>query len=115
MPHLLQSGPVRARYENGFLRYLTQGDTEIIRMIYFAIRDHNWRTAALTITNEVIDQQADSFHIQYDWQTNDPMIQMTGRVDIQGDTQGVITVDFLWKSPYYVSAKPDWPLRAAPN
>ncbi|GAB3803815.1 hypothetical protein GCM10028819_34310 [Spirosoma humi] len=98
MPLFLQSGPIRVRYENGFLRYLTQGDSEIIRMIYFAIRDHNWLTAALTITDEVIDQQADFFHIQYNWQTNDPTIQMAGRVDIQGNRQGVISVDFYGKA-----------------
>ncbi|AKD55778.1 hypothetical protein [Spirosoma radiotolerans] len=98
MPHFLQAGPIGAQYENGFLRYLNQGDAEIIRMIYFAIRDHNWLTAALTITNEVIDKHADAFRIQYDWHTSDPVIQIAGHVDILGDQHGVITVDFYGKA-----------------
>ncbi|GAB3768253.1 hypothetical protein GCM10028818_02360 [Spirosoma horti] len=98
MPQLLQAGPVSAQYENGFLRYLNQGDAEIIRMIYFAIRDHNWLTATLTITNEVIEKQIDAFRIQYDWQTNDPTIRMAGHVDMRGDNQGVIRVSFYGKA-----------------
>ncbi|ADB42294.1 hypothetical protein [Spirosoma linguale] len=98
MPYYLHAGPIRVRYENGFLRYLSLGDTEIIRMVYFAIRDHNWLTAALTFANEVIEQTDHSFHIQYDWQTDDLGIQMMGQVSIQGDADGTITVDWSGKA-----------------
>ncbi|WP_097128633.1 hypothetical protein [Spirosoma fluviale] len=94
MSHILHAGPVNVRYENGFLRYISLDETELVRMIYFAIRDHNWLTAALTFTNEVIGQTNDSFHIQYDWQTNDLGIQMTGKVTIEGEADGTITVDW---------------------
>ncbi|GAB4029670.1 hypothetical protein [Spirosoma jeollabukense] len=98
MPHFLQAGPLRVRYENGFLRYVSLGDAEILRMIYFAIRDRHWVTAAFTITDEVIEQNADSFQIHYAWHIDDLGIQMTGRVEIQGKTDGSINVDFYGKA-----------------
>ncbi|UFH53701.1 hypothetical protein [Spirosoma sp. KNUC1025] len=97
-PYFLQAGPVEARYENGFLRYLTVGDAEILRMIYFAIRDHNWLTATLTITDEVVTQNARSFHIQYNWHIDDLGIRMAGQVTFQGDEAGTISVDFYGKT-----------------
>ncbi|GAB3024861.1 hypothetical protein [Spirosoma pulveris] len=97
MPYL-QAGPVNVRYENGFLRYVSLGETELVRMIYFAIRDHNWLTAALTLSNEVIEQATDSFQIHYDWQTNDLGIRMAGQVSIQGEADGTITVDWSGKA-----------------
>jgi hypothetical protein len=45
----LQAGPVTADYADGFLRYIRVGDREIVRMIYFAIRDQNWKTLPFTI------------------------------------------------------------------
>ena len=40
----LQAGSLNIFYENGFLRQIKQNGTEIVRMIYFALRDHNWGT-----------------------------------------------------------------------
>jgi hypothetical protein len=98
MPHTLQAGPVQVRYENGFLRYISVEGTEILRMIYFAIRDQNWQTASISIINEVINEQADSFRINYTWHVNDLNIQMVGQVTIQGDSNGTISVDFRSKA-----------------
>ena len=97
-PYFLQTGPLRVRYENGFLRYITHGDVEIIRMIYFAVRDHNWKTAAFTITDEHIDQTADSFRIRYTWQVDNLGVQLTGQVTLEGDEAGQISVDFYGKA-----------------
>ncbi|WP_245859453.1 hypothetical protein [Spirosoma aerolatum] len=98
MSQMLHAGPVQVRYEQGFLRYFTHTDTEILRLIYFAIRDHNWTTAAFTITNESITQQTDTFRVQYNWQIDDLGIQMTGNVVMLGDEKGRISVDFYGKA-----------------
>lgn len=98
MPYLLQAGPAQVRYENGFLRYLTLDGVEVLRMIYFAVRDHNWLTATLTFQNEQVNQTPDSFRIQYDWQVDDLGIQMAGQVTIQGDSDGTVAVDFYGKA-----------------
>ena len=98
MPHSLSAGPVRVRYENGFLRYLTLNGVEVLRMIYFAIRDHNWSTAMTAFSNETIEETANSFHIHYDWQTDDLGIQLVGHVEIRGNSDGTIAVDFYGKA-----------------
>lgn len=97
-PQLLQAGPVQVRYENGFLRYLSVNETEILRMIYFAIRDRNWQTPPFTIAHESIVQHANAFSIDYDWHISDLGIQLDGHVSIRGNEAGTITVDFYGKA-----------------
>lgn len=95
MTYVLQAGPVQVRYEAGFLRYLTLDRSEVVRMIYFVLRDRHWKTASLTISDETIEQTDDTFWIRYDWQTNDSGLSMAGNVNIRGGADGTITVDFL--------------------
>ncbi|GAB3889583.1 hypothetical protein [Spirosoma agri] len=97
-PNFLQAGPIRVCYETGFLRYVSLGDTEILRIIYFAIRDHNWLTASITLSDQVIDKTADSFSITYTWHVNDLGIRMEGKVAIRGDAEGTISVDFYGRA-----------------
>ncbi|GAB4040709.1 hypothetical protein [Spirosoma gilvum] len=98
MPQILHAGPVQVRYENGFLRYFTHENTEILRMIYFAIRDQNWTTAAFTITDEEVIQHPDTFQIHYRWQIDELGIQMSGNVAIRGDEAGTVSVEFYGKA-----------------
>jgi hypothetical protein len=62
----LQAGSFHILYEKGFLRQIKQDATEVVRMIYFALRDHNWGTLDRKIENEMIDHQEDHFLISYD-------------------------------------------------
>ncbi len=61
----LCAGPFHVTYENGFLRYLSYGDTEILRMIYFAFRDENWGTLDNVVTEETIAAGEKEFSIRY--------------------------------------------------
>ena len=47
----LVAGNISCLFENGNLRYLKAGDTEFVRLIYFAVRDKNWATATYKIEN----------------------------------------------------------------
>lgn len=62
----LRAGPLNILYQDGFLRYISYGENEILRMIYFALRDENWGTYTCHIENENLDIQKDHFTIQYD-------------------------------------------------
>ncbi|MEX2234962.1 MAG: hypothetical protein WD824_22560 [Cyclobacteriaceae bacterium] len=62
----LQAGPITALYENGFLRRISYGETEVLRMIYFALRDQNWNTLTSQIENENLSIEEDHFEISYD-------------------------------------------------
>ena len=61
----LTAGPFTILYENGFLRYVRYGEREIVRMIYFALRDENWGTYQLFIEDESMEILSDSFAIRY--------------------------------------------------
>ncbi len=63
---ILHAGPIQILYDRGFLRYLKYGDSEVLRMIYFALRDENWTTYQPIIENEHLDIQPDQFNITYD-------------------------------------------------
>lgn len=61
----LQAGPFSMIYENGFLRHLSYGDTEVVRMIYYAFRDENWGTFGKVMEDEVVVKEKNSFSVRY--------------------------------------------------
>ncbi len=63
---IFKAGPIVAGYENGFLRRISYGQVEILRMIYFALRDHNWNTVGGRIENERISAGDCDFQVTYD-------------------------------------------------
>lgn len=62
---VLTTGSLTCMYEQGKLRYIKCGETEVVRMIYFAVRDENWHTASYTIHEERIEEKANGFSITY--------------------------------------------------
>ena len=64
---ILQAGPIKVGYENGFLRRIRYGETEVLRMIYFALRDRNWNTMESKIENEKITFSLESFDVSYSY------------------------------------------------
>lgn len=52
-------------YEHGRIRYLKYQGAEVIRMIYFAVRDQDWNTAPYIIQNEVIESNENGIVISY--------------------------------------------------
>ncbi len=64
-PVLLRTKNLTCLYEEGRLRYIRAGNTELVRMIYGAVRDADWGTVACNITDEQIQQDEDSFSITY--------------------------------------------------
>lgn len=63
---LLYAGPLQMLYDRGFLRYISYRDSEIFRMIYFAVRDENWGTCDHRIINEHRDISWETFRVEYD-------------------------------------------------
>ncbi|RIV18233.1 hypothetical protein DYU11_28750 [Fibrisoma montanum] len=95
---LLTAGPIQVMYQNGFLRTLTARGQEVLRMVYFALRDRDWQTAQILLSDQTIVNENDSFGIRYNWQVNDLGIQMAGNVQIDGHTDGRVTFDFYGKA-----------------
>lgn len=63
--HSLRAGSLTATFENGTLRYIRLGHREIVRMIYFALRDEHWATLPTQITDEQLDIRDESFELSY--------------------------------------------------
>jgi len=51
-------------YENGSIRWIKSNGVEIVRMIYSAVRDHNWGTIEPEITEEKIEEYETGFLIE---------------------------------------------------
>lgn len=63
---LLYAGPLQMLYDRGFLRYIGYQDQEILRMMYYTVRDENWGTCDHEIIDEHRDISWETFRIEYD-------------------------------------------------
>lgn len=97
---LLQSGTFQVGYQNGFLRQITHEGAEVVRMMYFALRDHNWGTFAQKIEEETVVDGGDSFSISYKstnvGEAQEPIFEWNAR--IEGGKDGTITFDIQGKA-----------------
>jgi D-apionolactonase len=62
---ILKAGELTCMYELGKLRYIRRGNSELIRMIYSAVRNEHWGTLPYSIEDEQLSIQNESFSIQY--------------------------------------------------
>ncbi|MEO6932526.1 MAG: hypothetical protein ABI151_12915, partial [Chitinophagaceae bacterium] len=62
---ILSSGDLCCLYESGRIRYLSFKGRQVIRLIYTAVRDQHWNTAAINISDEIIRQDTNGFRISY--------------------------------------------------
>lgn len=89
-PIPLRAGPLSLLFSAGDLRYITLGDTEVIRRIYVAVRDRNWGTIPAALSNLTIDDQGDHFTIDFDAQHSAPGIEFGWHGAIRGSADGAL-------------------------
>lgn len=89
--HLVRAGLLSAIFENGFLRTIRLGDQEVIRTIYFALRDDQWNTIPIRISGEQLIINDHSFlltfvcgHYQHDTEV------IRWQCEVSGDETGTI-------------------------
>ncbi|MDQ3290337.1 MAG: hypothetical protein M3Q05_03500 [Bacteroidota bacterium] len=95
---IVKAGLVQAVYDKGFLRYIQTAGHEMVRMIYFAVRDQDWETILGTLSDEHIHTSEDSFSISYTYSLNHDNIQMEWQAKINGQPDGTITFDLHGKA-----------------
>lgn len=78
----LTAGPVTAVFDNGALRYIRLGETEVLRAIAFLVRDENWGTFNPTISNLKIKQGKSDFSVSYDARCADAKRAIAYRAEI---------------------------------
>lgn len=86
----LRAGPLSLWVEEGDLRQIRLGGTEILRRVYVAVRDRNWGTVPPVLKNMKIDTHTDHFHILYEVENRQEDIAFAWRGEITGDTSGKI-------------------------
>lgn len=88
----LRAGPLRVQYESGALRYVRLGETEVVRMMYAALRDEHWGTVPAQIRHEQLETGPDWFRISYDAHYAEGPIRYTARMTLAGDDAGTLTI-----------------------
>jgi hypothetical protein len=87
----LRAGPLTMLFESGDLRYIRLGDHEVLRRVYVAVRDHNWDTIPIAISDLSIEQFDNGFTINFQADHRQGAIDFGWRGTITGDTQGTVT------------------------
>lgn len=87
----LKAGAVSLRFEDGALRYISYGGHEIVRMIYFAARDSEWRTVKQKITDTEIEIGENSFRLSYNNQFESEEIKFSANFFIEGRADNSIS------------------------
>jgi len=96
--HHLRAGELEMIYEEGFLRYLTAGGVEVLRMIYHAVRDHNWDTIPGQLENEELDIGEDRFEIRYDSVHRQGDIHFVWHCRVVGEADGSVLFEIRGKA-----------------
>jgi len=111
----LRAGPLTVLYEEGDLRYIRLGSTEIVRRIYVAVRDRNWGTVAPVLSNVRVESGPASFRISYEVRNRQDEIDFIWTGEIAGDEQGTIRFSMEGEARSDFLRKPDRVLHPAPD
>ena len=89
----LQAGALSAVFDNGALRYIKLGETEVLRAIAFLVRDENWGTFTPEISNLKIKQGKSDFRVTYDARCKDAKRSLAYRAEISCGADGALRFD----------------------
>lgn len=89
--YLLRAGPLTLVYTDGELRTIKLGEREILRRVYIAVRDRNWETIPIALSEVRIDTSADRFQISFLADHSRADIHFDWRGEIRGDSDGTVT------------------------
>ena len=87
----LRAGPIRMNFVDGELRYLHVGNKEIIRRIYFAVRDGQWDTPISRFERLDIDKGTDQFTVTMQAVVQHADVHLAWSGMITGTAEGDIT------------------------
>jgi hypothetical protein len=89
----LQAGSLSAVFDNGALRYIKLGETEVLRAIAFLVRDENWGTFTPEISNLKVRQGKNDFRVTYDARCKDAKRSLAYRAEIACSAEGALRFD----------------------
>ena len=86
----LRAGALSAVFDNGALRYIKLGETEVLRAVAFLVRDENWGTFTPEIGNLKVKQGKSDFRVTYDARCKDAKRALTYRAEISCGADGAL-------------------------
>ncbi|HEU4827419.1 MAG TPA: hypothetical protein VFS85_13145 [Dongiaceae bacterium] len=86
----LRAGALSAVFDNGALRYIKLGETEVLRAIAFLVRDENWGTFTPEIGNLKVKQGKSDFRVTYDARCKDAKRSLSYRAEISCGADGAL-------------------------
>lgn len=93
-PVRLRAGALSADFVNGNLRTISHGGTEVLRAVAYIVRDRDWGTYELNLTDLIIDQAADAFSVSYSASCLAPDGTRLGfRATIKGSADGCLVFE----------------------
>ncbi len=89
----LRAGPLAMLFdpETTNLRRIRFGKLEVLRNIYVAVRDRNWRTVPPKISGMNVNRSEDSFDLEFDVECREREIGFSWHGRIEGDRDGAVT------------------------
>lgn len=95
-PLALRAGPLTLTFEpdTGWLRHIRLGDHEVVRALYAAVRDQNWATIPLQLSNLAADVRADGFRVTFDVACRRGEVDYTWKGLVTGDASGRVEYHF---------------------
>jgi hypothetical protein len=89
----LTCGAATLEFHQGNLRYIKVGEQEIVRSIYFAVRDENWGTLPCNITSFNLNEKEKEFEIGFVAEFGHPLV-FKANCKICGESNGTISYAF---------------------
>ncbi len=94
IPTEVHAGPISAIFRDGQLCYLCAGGKEVVRRIYFAVRDDAWNTVPPAFTRcEVTKQDEESFVARLEANCQEGPVSYMWQGTITGTASGDITFE----------------------
>lgn len=90
----LRAGPITALLDGIDLRYLRIGRTELVRRVYAAVRDRNWKTIPAVVSDLEVEDRGDSFEVRFTARHTSHDIDFSWRGAARGDRNGRIVYSF---------------------
>jgi D-apionolactonase len=91
---VLKAGCLSMIFENGNIRHISFGNTEIIRMIYSAVRDKQWITITPFISGVDIVIREDSFLVEFNCHFKSAKIDFLANYRIEGINDNSVIFSF---------------------
>ena len=89
-PIRAQAGPVRFVFEDGMIKHIRLGGVELVRRVYFGVRDDEWDTIYPVFSDVLVQKGPESFHASFKATCKKGAVHYTWEGAIEAKADGTI-------------------------